>query len=144
MNDLNAPATKADLQLVQGDLQQVKGDLQLVQGDLQQVKGDLQQVKLELAEKATKSDLQQVRLELAEKATKSDLLALQESLTDSLTETMRDVQTELLKAFYSFAKSTEAKLSDSEISDHLIRQRVSAVESRITEIERRLNLPPAA
>jgi hypothetical protein len=121
MDDLNAPATKADVQRVTVDLQQVTVDLQQVTADLQQVKN-----------------------ELAGKATKGDLLALGESLTDSLTETMRDVQTELLKAFYSFAKSTEAKLSDAEISDHLIRQRVSAVESRITEIERRLNLPPAA
>lgn len=90
---------------------------------------------------ATKGDLQRF-------ATKDDLeQTLQQSkaeLRDELVEVMRDVQTELLKAFYSFAKSTEAKLSDSEISDHLIRQRVSAVESRITEIERRLNLPPAA
>ncbi len=81
-------------------------------------------------------------------ATKGDvILAVKQAkdeLKDELTETMRDVQTELLKAFYSFAKSTEAKLSDAEIYDHLIRQRVSAVESRITEGERRLNMPPAA
>ena len=82
---------------------------------------------------ATKGDLQKF-------ATRDDLQQLEERLV----ETMRDVQTELLKAFYSFAKSTEAKLQDAEISDHLIRQRVSAVESRLTEIERRLNMPPAA
>jgi len=41
---------------------------------------------------------------------------------DDLKETVRDVQTELLKAFYSFAQS--------------------AVESRVTEIERRINMPP--
>ena len=77
-------------------------------------------------------------------ATKADLAEAMRQLEDRLTETVRDVQTELLKAFYSFAKSTEAKFTDAEVSDHLIRQRVSAVESRITEIERRLNLPPAA
>ncbi len=97
MDDLNAPATKGDLERF-----------------------------------ATKDDVQQI---------------VQQTTTvlkDELVETMRDVQMELLKAFYSFAKSTEAKLQDSEISDHLIRQRVSAVESRLTEIERRLNMPPAA
>ena len=77
-------------------------------------------------------------------ATKGDVIQAVGELKEELVETMRDVQTELLKAFYSFAKSTEAKLSDAEISDHLIRQRVSAVESRLTEIERRLNTPPAA
>ncbi len=80
-------------------------------------------------------------------ATKADLQRIEGRLVEAeerLMEGMRDVQTEMLKAFYSFAKSTEAKLQDSEISDHLIRQRVSAVESRLTEIERRLNMPPAA
>ncbi len=96
MDDLNAPATKGDLERF-----------------------------------ATKDDVQQI----VQQATAE--------LKDDLVETMRDVQTELLKAFYSFAKSTEAKLQDSEISDHLIRQRVSAVESRLTD-ERRLNMPPAA
>jgi hypothetical protein len=52
---------------------------------------------------ATKADFQQLRGELGD-------------LKDELVETMRDVQTELLKSFYSFAKSTEAKLSDAEIS----------------------------
>ena len=89
---------------------------------------------------ATKGDLQKF-------ATKDDLQHLEERLIQAeerLMEGMRDIQTELLKAFYSFAKSTDAKLQDAEISDHLIRQRVSAVESRLTEIERRLNMPPAA
>jgi hypothetical protein len=102
MDDLNAPATKGDLQKF-----------------------------------ATKDDLQRF-------ATREDLQQAKADLKDELVEVMRDVQTELLKAFYSFAKSTDAKLQDAEISDHLIRQRVSAVESRLTEIERRLNMPPAA
>ena len=88
---------------------------------------------------ATKADLQSLREELHTAIRDNGL-----QLKNELTETMRDVQTELLKAFYSFAKSTEAKLSDAEISYHLIRQRVSAAESRITDLERRLNMPPAA
>jgi hypothetical protein len=54
------------------------------------------------------------------------------------------VQTELLKAFYSFAQSTEVKLKDSEVADFMLRQRLTVAESRITEIEKRLNMPPAA
>jgi len=84
---------------------------------------------------ATKADLQQLK-----ESTRADM----RQLKGELTETMRDVQTELVKAFYSVAKSNEAKFNDAELSDHLIRHRVSAVESRITEIERRLNMPPAA
>jgi hypothetical protein len=75
---------------------------------------------------------------------KSEFAGDLQQVKDELTETMRDIQTELLKAFYSVAKSNEARFDDAELSDRSIRQRVSAVESRITEIERRLNLPPAA
>lgn len=63
---------------------------------------------------------------------------------DELKETMRDGQTELLRAFYSFAQSTEVKLKDTEVAEFILRQRLSVVESRITEIEKRLNIPPAA
>jgi len=84
-------------------------------------------------------------------ATKQDLDRLGEQLRsefqhgfDDLKETLRDVQTELLKAFYAFAQSTDAKLKESEISDMLLRQRLTAVEFRLTEVEKRLNLPPQA
>ena len=84
-------------------------------------------------------------------ATKQDLDRLGEQLrsefqhgSDDLKETLRDVQTELLKAFYAFAQSTDAKLKESEISDMLLRQRLTAVEFRLTEVEKRLNLPPQA
>jgi hypothetical protein len=63
---------------------------------------------------------------------------------DDLKETLRGNQTELLKAFYSFAQSSEAKHKDAEVSDSAIGQRLSAVEGRLTELEKRLNLPPAA
>ena len=43
-------------------------------------------------------------------AAKDDLQQVKAELRDELVEVMRDVQTELLKAFYSFARSTEAKL----------------------------------
>jgi hypothetical protein len=43
-------------------------------------------------------------------ATKGDLQDSLQALKDELLETLRDNQTELLRAFYSFAQSTEAKL----------------------------------
>ncbi len=98
-----------------------------------------------------------------EPATKADLLQLGEQLRsefqhgsddvkeqlrsefqhgfDDLKETLRDVQTELLKAFYSFAQSTETKLKESELADFMLRQRLTAVEARLLEVEKRLNFP---
>jgi len=82
-------------------------------------------------EPATKADLDQLRSEF------------QHSF-DDLKETMRDGQTELLKAIYSFAQSADVKLKEGEIADIMLRQRLTAVEFRVTEIEKRINLPPQA
>lgn len=71
-------------------------------------------------------------------ATKGDLIALEERLV----EAFRDGQTEILKALYSFAQSTDVKLKETELADIMLRQRLTAVESRLTEVEKRLNLPP--
>ena len=68
---------------------------------------------------------------------------------DDLKQTFRDSQTELLKAFYSYRESTDLKLRDSEISDSLLRQRMTALENRQgalekrIDFERRIELPPA-
>jgi hypothetical protein len=67
-------------------------------------------------------------------ATKGDVL--------DILETMRDIQTELLKAFYTYAQSTDLKLKETEIADFTARQRITAVESRVTDLEKRLNMPP--
>jgi hypothetical protein len=93
-------------------------------------------------EPATKQDLRELRTEL-----KQDIEQLRSESNhafDDLKETMRDGQTELLRAFYSFAQSTDAKLKDTEISDMMLRERLTAVEMRLTEIEKRMHLPPAA
>jgi hypothetical protein len=91
-----------------------------------------------------------------EPATKADLTTLGEEFRsemdqmrsefqhgyDDLKETMRDMQTEMLKAFYGFAQSTDAKLNEPEIADITLRQRLTAVESRLTEVEKRIHMPP--
>ena len=93
---------------------------------------------------ATKQDIAELRSELqSEIRQNSDQLRSEfQHRFDDLKESLRDVQTELLRAFYSFAQSTEVKLKDSEVADFMLRQRLSAVESRVTEIEKRINLPP--
>jgi BMFP domain-containing protein YqiC len=78
-------------------------------------------------------------------ATKEDVALLRsetQHLHDNVIETMRDVQTELLKAFYNYAQTTDIKLKDGEAADFMARQRLTAVESRVTDIEKRLNMPP--
>ena len=80
-------------------------------------------------EPATKRDISELRSEMKD-------------MEDRLVEAFRDGQTELLKAFYSFAQSADAKFKETEIADFMLRQRLTAVESRLTEVEKRLHLPP--
>lgn len=87
-----------------------------------------------------KQDIGKLRAELKQDIEQSRAESRHEF--DDLRETFRDGQTELLRAFYSYAQSTDAKLKESEIADMLLRSRLSAVESRVTEIERRMNQPP--
>jgi hypothetical protein len=142
MDDQNAPATKGDLVGLRTEVKQDVADLRTeLKQDIvslrTEVKQDIASLRAEL-----KQDIASVRTEL-----KQDIEQNRSEFQhgfDDLKETLRDVQTELLKAFYSFAQSTEVKLKDSEVAEFMLRQRLTVAESRITEIEKRLNMPPAA
>jgi hypothetical protein len=91
-------------------------------------------------EPATKADLQALEGRLNERH--QMLRSEMQHAFDELKETMRDSQTELLKAFYNYAHSADAKLKEGEVADFLIRGRLTAMESRQTDLEKRLNMPP--
>jgi hypothetical protein len=55
-------------------------------------------------------------------------------------KTLRDVQTELLKAFYGFAHRIDTGVRESEIAGMILRQRLTDAESRVTKIEKRINI----
>ena len=63
---------------------------------------------------------------------------------DDLKETMRDMQTEMLKAFYNFAESNNKRLAQNEVNEIANRARIETIERRLTEVEKRLDIPPAA
>ena len=62
--------------------------------------------------------------------------------TAELKETILACQAEMLKAFYGYAHRIDAGVTESELADMMLRSRLNAVESRVTEIERRINQPP--
>ncbi len=105
MDDLNAPATK---------------------GDLQQLRSEFGELRSE-----TQQQFEQLRSEMSHQF-------------DDLKEAFRDGQTEILKAFYGYTQTTDAKLKESDQADYALRQRLTVVESRLLEVEKRLNMPPAA
>ena len=88
-----------------------------------------------------------------EERLKKDMTSLEErlkteltTLEERLTETFRDMQTELLKAFYAVAETHHKRITDGERETAALKERVSMMESRLIQVEKRLNmpLPPAA
>ena len=63
---------------------------------------------------------------------------------DHLAESIHDSETRLLKAFYTFAESNQQRLSQVEGNTTAVIARLATLESRIIEVEKRLNMPPAA
>ena len=56
---------------------------------------------------------------------------------------MRGIETKLLQAFYGYAKSNDGRVLEVEANEAVLRTRLSTLESRVMEVERRLNTPPA-
>jgi hypothetical protein len=75
-----------------------------------------------------------------EPATKDDLVALK----DELVEAFRDGQTEILTAFYGFTETIQNRFKEQDQTEASLKRRLTTLESRLLEIEKRLNLPPAA
>ena len=99
---------------------------------------------------ATKGDLQDLESRQSERL--QDLEARQNERHEmlrtemghsfhDLKEDFRDAQTELLKAFYNYAQSADLKLQDGAASDASLRERLSVVERRLTELERKVSFP---
>jgi hypothetical protein len=80
------------------------------------------------------------RLEEAIRNTQAEARAMEERLV----EVIRDSQTEVIRSTFGFANSMDSKLKTSEAVEILLRQRVGILESRMLDVEKRLNMPPAA
>ena len=66
-------------------------------------------------------------------ATKGDIL--------DVLETLRDIETKLLGAFYGYAKSNDKRVLEVEGNEAVLRSRVATLETRVTDLEQRLNTP---
>jgi hypothetical protein len=63
---------------------------------------------------------------------------------NDIVERIHDSQTELLKAFYGYAQGNNKRVAELEGNEGAFRSRLATLEDRILEVERRLNIPPAA
>ena len=73
---------------------------------------------------------------------KLELGAEMKAMGDRLVAAYCAGQTELLKAFYHFTQSNDERAASTEAEAASLKKRLAIVESRITDIERRLNWPP--
>jgi wobble nucleotide-excising tRNase len=138
MEDRNAPATKGDLTDLESRL---KGDLTDLESRL---KGDLTDLESRL-----KGDLTDLESRLNENvANLNESIAILRSEMNhqyrELVERISDTQTEVLRAFYSFAQTNNKRVLEVEGNEAALRSRLGTLEDRVLEIEKRLNLPPAA
>ena len=85
---------------------------------------------------ATKGDL----IDLEERM-RQRMLELEERMMERMTELVRDVETKLLGAFYGYAKSNDNRVLEAEANEGVLRKRVATLETRVTDIEERLNRP---
>jgi len=61
-----------------------------------------------------------------------------------LAKRISDGETRLLKAFYNFAQSNQSRMTVIEAGQTATLSRLATIEDRLLQVEKRLNLPPAA
>ena len=116
MDDKNAPATK-------GDLSDLKVELK---GDIAGLNEKIEVLRSEVSEK-----IEVLRSEVSHGY-------------NDIVERIDDGKTELLKAFYSYATGNNKRVAELEGNEGAFRSRLATIEDRILEVEKRLNIPPAA
>lgn len=82
-------------------------------------------------EPATKEDIEQLRSEMGH-------------IHHDLVERITDGETRLLKAFYNFAEGNTKHLSQIDGNVAIFLNRLGSLETRVLDLEKRLNIPPAA
>src|SRR5947208_2895436 len=68
---------------------------------------------------------------------------LKSGIADSegrLMERLREFETQLLNAFYSYTH--DKRVLESEGNESALRSRIATIETRLTDVEQRLNIPP--
>lgn len=61
-----------------------------------------------------------------------------------LDESIHDSQTEILRSIYGFTESLQQRFQEMDQTEASLKRRMTILEGRILEVEKRLNIPPAA
>jgi hypothetical protein len=126
----NQPATRADMQALKTDVQALKTDVQALKTDVQALKTEF---KVDLGALEQRMD---GRME-------GRMDTLEHRLTDRFTEAIHDSETKLLQAFYSFAETNNKRFVQGDAATAMAVSRLTTLESRVLELEKRLNMLPS-
>ena len=85
----------------------------------------------EAQQPATKQDFSDVRTDI-------------DRTLESLREAIQDSETRILRALYGYTQTIDIRLAETKLVQDSIERRVSVIEMRLLDVEKRLNLPPAA
>lgn len=113
----NEPATKSDILALKSDL---------------------------LALESRMESRMDAKLSALESRFDGKLDTLEQRMLDRMGGLIHDSETRLLQAFYSFAETNQKRLGQFEATEILLLSRVTTLETRVMEVEKRLNIPPAA
>ena len=61
---------------------------------------------------------------------------------NALVDRIAECETKLLQAFYTYAESNQKRVAAIETESAGLKSRLSTIEERLTEVEKRLNMPP--
>jgi Holliday junction resolvasome RuvABC DNA-binding subunit len=73
----------------------------------------------------------------SDSVTKKDLAELKSGLTETLTELIREVETNLLTSFHGYGKGQAVRMHVLEVNDAAVNQRLAALEERVPNLETR-------
>lgn len=82
-----------------------------------------------------------------EPATKADVEQLRSEMNHQyrdLVERISDSETRVINAIYDLAKTGNKRMTHIEGDNAALNNRLATIEDRLLEVEKRLNLPPAA
>ena len=83
----------------------------------------------------------EARLEAQDKRFEGRMDAQEERFKDFVRETVRDSETRLLQAFYGYTQTAAKHMAQLDSESSGLSSRLTTLESRVMEIERRMNFP---
>ena len=99
---------------------------------------------------ATQADLKALeqrlegKIDAAEQRLEGKIDTAEQRMLDKVGEMIHASETRILTAFYGYTESTNRRIRTVEMAGTTFFSRIGVVEDRVTDIEKRLNLPPAS